>query len=272
MRLQDLCRLRLIVLLSAFSAYCVQTLWMGVGNAQPKESGCFPRCRSGYLCHQGACVSACNPPCPSSDVCGLDGQCFRPVTGVAVPAYPHESTPESAKEGTVQGVLLRINALSPLQFGVDPTVEFGSQVSAWLRVRLLNAGLASYFILADPEDDEEFIFGLGSGAGFRIYRGPGMQGAFGGAAVEHVYTQVDDREEDLAEYRAHHIVPQGEFGYRWAWAGFMLDLGVVMGVAFPVAFSAEPSTEGGCVYEDSCTDSTDASFYGTLILGFGVQL
>ena len=27
------------------------------------EGECFPECRTGYLCHQGECISACNPPC-----------------------------------------------------------------------------------------------------------------------------------------------------------------------------------------------------------------
>jgi len=33
------------------------------------DTSCFPACRSGYLCHQGQCVSACNPPCAGNEVC-----------------------------------------------------------------------------------------------------------------------------------------------------------------------------------------------------------
>lgn len=44
---------------------------------------CFPTCRTGYFCHQGQCVSACNPPCGRGEVCTSTGQC---VGGGSVPA------------------------------------------------------------------------------------------------------------------------------------------------------------------------------------------
>ncbi|MGD8862085.1 MAG: hypothetical protein PVI30_18885 [Myxococcales bacterium] len=38
---------------------------------------CVPECRSGYLCHEGRCVSACNPPCGPGERCA-DGECLPP--------------------------------------------------------------------------------------------------------------------------------------------------------------------------------------------------
>jgi len=41
---------------------------------------CFPACRSGFVCSAGQCVSACNPPCPTSETCTANGQCSEQMT------------------------------------------------------------------------------------------------------------------------------------------------------------------------------------------------
>lgn len=46
---------------------------------------CFPACRPGFFCYQGACRSACNPPCLAGEVCQDDGQC---VVGEGPPPPP----------------------------------------------------------------------------------------------------------------------------------------------------------------------------------------
>jgi hypothetical protein len=50
----------------------------------PAPAQCFPACRDGYLCDRGACISACNPPCPAGQACAGSGQCVS--TQVAAPA------------------------------------------------------------------------------------------------------------------------------------------------------------------------------------------
>lgn len=55
-----------------------------LGAEAQQEPACFPPCRSGYLCVDGACVSACNPPCSGGDRC-VDGAC--------VPAGAPSTTP-----------------------------------------------------------------------------------------------------------------------------------------------------------------------------------
>jgi hypothetical protein len=45
-------------------------------GAEPAGAGvCTPACRTGYLCHQGTCISACNPVCGDTEVCTNAGQC-----------------------------------------------------------------------------------------------------------------------------------------------------------------------------------------------------
>src|SRR5689334_22006718 len=39
------------------------------------EATCFPACRVGFVCHQGQCVSACNPACAPHEVCNAAGEC-----------------------------------------------------------------------------------------------------------------------------------------------------------------------------------------------------
>src|SRR5687768_15033305 len=55
------------------------------GQPPPGAPACFPACRAGYFCHQGSCVSMCNPPCPSNQVC-IDGtRCDFPQPLMAPP-------------------------------------------------------------------------------------------------------------------------------------------------------------------------------------------
>lgn len=42
-------------------------------SARAKD--CVPSCREGYLCHQGQCIEACNPPCAEGERCVGEGEC-----------------------------------------------------------------------------------------------------------------------------------------------------------------------------------------------------
>ena len=42
---------------------------------------CVPACRSGFVCHSGQCISACNPPCPAGYACGVGGECVAAGPG-----------------------------------------------------------------------------------------------------------------------------------------------------------------------------------------------
>jgi hypothetical protein len=54
------------------------------------EPTCIPACRSGYVCVQGQCVSACNPPCSAGQTCTPDAQCLATPPLFAPPATPNE--------------------------------------------------------------------------------------------------------------------------------------------------------------------------------------
>lgn len=53
-----------------------------MGPAAPAE--CFPSCRAGFVCHQGQCISACNPVCENGLLCSPQGTCVSPCN----PACP----------------------------------------------------------------------------------------------------------------------------------------------------------------------------------------
>lgn len=44
---------------------------------------CVPACRSGYFCHDGQCLSRCNPPCPAGSTCQDNGECTVASTAAA---------------------------------------------------------------------------------------------------------------------------------------------------------------------------------------------
>lgn len=45
-------------------------------NAQSDPRACVPECRIGFTCVDGACVSQCNPPCLSGEVCTEKRECM----------------------------------------------------------------------------------------------------------------------------------------------------------------------------------------------------
>lgn len=57
------------------------------GSASP-EAVCVPSCRSGFVCVQGACVSACNPPCDANRICAASGECIPTAPPPAPAGYP----------------------------------------------------------------------------------------------------------------------------------------------------------------------------------------
>ena len=60
------------------------TICMFISNLsfalENEEKQCFPKCRDGYMCHQGACIQKCNPPCSKNETCSKSGQCLAKKT------------------------------------------------------------------------------------------------------------------------------------------------------------------------------------------------
>jgi hypothetical protein len=48
----------------------------GTTSPAAEPAVCVPDCRSGYFCHEGQCLSACNPPCETGTTCTASGECM----------------------------------------------------------------------------------------------------------------------------------------------------------------------------------------------------
>lgn len=77
-------------------------------RAETGGGACFPACRSGYLCHRGSCISACNPPCAAGETCTSAGECIptvSPATNVFVGEPPPAvvATAPTADAGWARG-------------------------------------------------------------------------------------------------------------------------------------------------------------------------
>jgi hypothetical protein len=66
-------RIALAVWLAVVGEACGDSASAGVRESTAE---CFPACRKGYVCHEGQCVSKCNPPCPDNALCTDSGACI----------------------------------------------------------------------------------------------------------------------------------------------------------------------------------------------------
>jgi hypothetical protein len=70
-------------------------------EAPVASAECIPNCRSGFLCHQGQCVSRCNPACAAGERCLANGECEAPAPPAAQPTFvPMPNPPPSGAAGT----------------------------------------------------------------------------------------------------------------------------------------------------------------------------
>jgi hypothetical protein len=63
-------------------------------HAMPQSAVCFPSCRTGYMCHNGVCISRCNPPCGPAEACTAAGECVvlaAPPPSKAAPPLPENN-------------------------------------------------------------------------------------------------------------------------------------------------------------------------------------
>lgn len=71
-----------------------------------EAQSCVPDCRQGYVCHQGSCVSACNPPCANGERCTEDVVC---VAEAEQPAASDEAQLLREKSD-LEATMLRVTA------------------------------------------------------------------------------------------------------------------------------------------------------------------
>ncbi|MET0340830.1 MAG: hypothetical protein ABW252_07495 [Polyangiales bacterium] len=231
---------------------------------------CVPHCRSGYTCLDGACVSLCNPACPRGEVCSEYGECLPDPEQTArgpLRESREEAPPDPFRESIVN---LHVDAAGLAQFGLTPTVELGKKFSGYARLRALNTGVASYFLLGRDREDE-LQWGLGGAVGMHVFTAKDgtMRGFFGGPALEYVFVKTSDTTRDLATYRTHVLVPNADFGYRWAFRGFLLGVGLRLGLAIPLHEDITPRGRAGCRRADSCTEDLGLSFVPGLFVDLG---
>jgi len=53
--------------------------------APAPSAECFPNCRSGFTCHEGQCLSLCNPACGADERCTAVGECAKEAVVAAPP-------------------------------------------------------------------------------------------------------------------------------------------------------------------------------------------
>lgn len=247
----------------------------GAGSQQ-----CLPSCRTGYLCVSGQCMSACNPICPAGEMCSERGEC---VAGGSEPVSEPGKEPEKKgpvadpKDSTANSIVnLHVDVLGLLQFGITPTLEVGGKhVAGFLRLRALNTGLLSYFLL-DHKPDDVFKWGIGGALGVHLFTaGAGnMRGLFGGVALEYAFGKNENTKKTQATYKTHELIPQLDIGYRWAFGHFLVDVGGRIGVLLPVgskdeAIPVNGSAANGCVGDDACDGERSILPIGSIFLDLG---
>ena len=89
----------------------------------PIAAECVPSCRAGYFCHEGQCLSLCNPPCGAGERCSQNGECESatpppapaPVASVPVAPAPAVVAPQPvAAPPPWQASTAPVNAAMPL--------------------------------------------------------------------------------------------------------------------------------------------------------------
>jgi hypothetical protein len=241
-------------------------------SAEP-FNGCEPSCRSGFTCKHSRCVPLCNPLCPADEVCTASGECVSAQLANHMDAYAEREPahdpahdPDSSADSLVN---LHVDAAGLLQFGVTPTIEVGESVSGYLRLRFVNTGLASYFLLGrDADDDLRIGAGAALGVHFFSSKRGNMRGLYGGAALEYVFVETRDDSVDFARYQTHALIPQLDLGYRWAFGHFFLGVSGKLGLAIPFKSTAVGIGDDPCRRPDSCSEDSSAAF----VPGIGLDL
>jgi hypothetical protein len=101
--------------------------------SKDKVKECFPKCREGYFCSNGECISKCNPPCPENMTCGDDGECHGPVKSESIKVrrqlieMQNISRVASAEE-VMQGIIFKTNCLKSEVIIGDTNYTFDNEL------------------------------------------------------------------------------------------------------------------------------------------------
>lgn len=106
------------------------TLLVLLAAPAARAQDCFPECRAGFVCANGACVSACNPPCGADERCEAGGACV--VASPGPPASP--DSPAGSRPHMHDGFFFRAGAGFGRAWGSvtnDPSMYGDVEVSSW---------------------------------------------------------------------------------------------------------------------------------------------
>jgi hypothetical protein len=97
-------------------------------NAQAQPQACVPDCRTGFVCIDGGCVSACNPPCAEGERCNADGECDLPPRPPPAPGSGADDAGEwtSREPGAPGGRVLPPDAYRHDGFFMRGTIGVGA--------------------------------------------------------------------------------------------------------------------------------------------------
>jgi hypothetical protein len=246
-------------------------------DSEPQPAQCTPACRSGYVCIDGACVSACNPACADDERCVGNDICERRAMSEPTPSIPSGPVVSITPPGPVTVLATRspsadsnlafhINLLGLLQFGPTLALELGGKTASFAaRFRALNAGALSYVLVADASDGETLDFSYGLAATLRIYTAVqgNMRGFYWGPGVELVHARVV--EDESVAYTTELVIPELEIGYRWAFGSLLVEVGAAFGYGFVTSATSELIADGGTLYSNDAENGAKA--LGTVAVG-----
>ena len=128
-------------------------------TGQPASAECFPACRTGYTCHQGKCISLCNPPCAASEECNAVGECVARQAAAPPPYAPPPYAPAPAGPA-------------------DPGWAGGAAAFGWVSAGIITV-LTAVIVAADDPD-----VGIPVGGAATLYAGVAIPiVAVGGASA-----------------------------------------------------------------------------------------
>ena len=192
------------------------------------------------LGHQIAFSCTKDTDCKGDRICvfsdAQQGQCQEPASNKSMhnsdtPSHSASNASSTDSQSITNESLqnFHLNLLGLLQFGLTPTIEWGTDTTFLLRARLLNTGVLSYIVAA--ADGGELAFGIGTSFQVRKYLSKRtQQGPYLGAGLELMYT---NNESDKS-YETYFVVPQVEGGFRWLSDGYFTGFGIFAGTAIPV--------------------------------------
>jgi len=249
-------------------------------------SECAPACRSGYVCLEGTCVSACNPPCGAGETCTDAGECVAPPSSQPSPGQVSQPPPGQVSQpppGQVSQPPPGVAA--PVARPSAGTARANAQASERQRLRERRARLRlGMFFEAgyggvDAEDyDTVAVYYLGPrfGLGFELRKNfayrvgvrfrVGVESSVG--TDDDAYVEGGDFGSSTAEYRGwetrFYVSPNLRFGPFAQGFPLYFDIGAHVGTRLFGASPTGSGEEGG-----SLPTRFEAQFSAGPEVGFG---